>query len=142
MTKAPNGFIIYRGPSMLDGQPIVCIATGFAKGSTNTKTGAMIQTWIMRDDIKPVDAIHSGEDKSICGDCPHRGVIVNGRNVKRPCYVAVWQAPRNVYETYKRGNYGTTVNSNLAALGRFEALPSLYRQCFFRLQFQDLALTV
>ena len=39
-----NGVILYEGPSMLDGAPIVVIATGIRTGSTNVKTGAMIQT--------------------------------------------------------------------------------------------------
>ena len=49
----PNGRILYEGPSMLDGAPIVVIATGFAERSGNDKTGAMIQTWILRADIPP-----------------------------------------------------------------------------------------
>jgi len=31
--------IVYQGPSMLDGSPIVMIVTGFS-GSSNRKTGA------------------------------------------------------------------------------------------------------
>lgn len=38
--------IIYRGPSLIDGQPIVAIA--IAK-SRNTKTGDMVQTYILCD---------------------------------------------------------------------------------------------
>jgi hypothetical protein len=100
-----NGIVLYRGPSMLDGSPIVVIATGTGKSSRNTKTGQLIQTWIMREDISPVDAIHSGADVSICGNCPHRGEIVDGRNKGRSCYVAVFQAPRNVWDSCRRGLY-------------------------------------
>lgn len=105
-----NGYVIYRGPSMLDGKPIVVVATGFADGSTNRKTGTMIQTWILREDIDPYVASHTGEDSSICGACPHRGEIVpNDRggttNVGRSCYVKIWQAPLNVWRAYKRGIY-------------------------------------
>jgi hypothetical protein len=42
MTK-PNGAILYRGPSLLDGAPIVAIVTGLASTSANAKTGAMLQ---------------------------------------------------------------------------------------------------
>ena len=42
----PNGRVIYRGPSLLDGKRIVVVATGFVKKSNNDKTGEMIQTWI------------------------------------------------------------------------------------------------
>ena len=31
--STPNGVVLYRGPSMLDGAPIIVIATGLAKGS-------------------------------------------------------------------------------------------------------------
>lgn len=102
-----NGVVLYRGPSMLDGAPIVMIATGLARASTNGKTGALIQTWIVREDIHPVEAIHSGADTSICGNCPHRGRIENGRNKGRSCYVTVYQAPRNVWQSYHRGLYLT-----------------------------------
>ena len=104
--KKTNGYIIYRGPSELDGAPIVVIATGFAKGSTNTKTGGgLIQTWILRDDIDPMVAANTGADSSICGQCPHRGVVIDGKNVGRSCYVTLFQAPLNVYRTLHRGNY-------------------------------------
>lgn len=95
----PNGIVLYRGPSMIDGAPIVAIATGFAGKSRNAKTGDMIQTWILRDDVSPVQAIKTGQDESICGDCMHRPS--NGGS----CYVKVFQAPRSVWESDKRGIY-------------------------------------
>lgn len=42
--------ILYRGPSLLDGQPIVAIAI---VKSDNAKTGNMVQTYILREDIDP-----------------------------------------------------------------------------------------
>ena len=60
-----TSFIIYSGPSELDGAPIIVVAT-FA--SKNSKTGDMVQVWIMRADIAPHLAKHSGADSSICGD--------------------------------------------------------------------------
>lgn len=113
MPKQPTGYIIYEGPSELDGAPIVVIATGFAKGSRNSKTGDMLQTWIIRADEAPTDAVHSGADASICGDCPHRGRLVETqtamgtvtRNIDRTCYVTVFHAPLSVYKGYKRGIY-------------------------------------
>ena len=45
--------VIYRGPSLLDGAPIVVIAT---VTDTNSKTGAMVQTYIIRSDMPPTDA--------------------------------------------------------------------------------------
>jgi hypothetical protein len=97
-----NGFIFYRGPSMLDGSPIIAIATGTAKASRNTKTGGEVQTWILRDDMSPVEAVKSGADSAICGTCIHRG---NGDGSNRSCYVTVFQAPLVVWKSAQRGLY-------------------------------------
>jgi len=96
MTDKPNGYVLWRGRSQLDGAPIVAIATGLEKKSTNTKTGAMIQTWIIREDVEPTIAMKTGKDASICGDCQSRGGA---------CYVLVFQAPLNVYRSFHRGLY-------------------------------------
>lgn len=105
MSKAPNGFILYQGPSMIDGAPIVAIACRVNSTSNNAKTGAMVQTFILRADRSPIDAINSGDDASICGHCPHRGTVNNGKNSGRSCYVTVFQAPTAVYKAYRRGIY-------------------------------------
>ncbi|MGM5019194.1 hypothetical protein [Tardiphaga sp. 367_B4_N1_1] len=97
-----NGFIFYRGPSMLDGSPIIAIATGTARGSRNGKTGAEVQTWILRDDMSPVEAVKVGADSSICGTCVHRG---DGTGKNRSCYVTVFQAPLVVWKSAQRGLY-------------------------------------
>lgn len=103
----PNGVILYEGPSAFDGAPIVCIATGLqARGSANGKTGAMIQTWILRADMAPTDAVRSGADASICADCMHRGAP--GRT--RTCYVVHAQAPQAVWRAYRRGRYTRTAD--------------------------------
>lgn len=93
-----SGFVFYEGPSAIDGSPIVAIAT---LQSDNSKTGDMIQTWIMRRDMRPLDAIRSGQDESICGQCTHRGGV--GR--PRTCYVDVGKAPTGVWHAYHRGVY-------------------------------------
>ena len=100
--KRPNGFILWRGPSLLDGSPIVVIAI---KKSGNRKTGRMLQTYILRADQTPVAAIRSGADASICGSCPHRGIVVDGRNKGRTCYVNIGQGPTGVYKAFQRGAY-------------------------------------
>jgi len=100
-----NG-IIYNGPSLLDGKPIVVIAT---YSDRNTKTGKVLQTYIIRSDISPLNASKSGEDFSICGDCKFRGTPttdpVRKQAVKRDCYVNLGQGPTIVYKAYKRGVY-------------------------------------
>lgn len=91
--------ILWEGPSKIDGEPIVVIAT---RGSKNSKTGDMVQTWILRADVEPHEAIKSGADASICGACPHRG---DGNGKGRTCYVLVHNAPLSIYRAYKRGSY-------------------------------------
>jgi hypothetical protein len=105
-----NGSILWEGASAIDGAPIMLVATGLKTTSSNAKTGALVQTWILRSDITPQQAVDSGADESICGKCPHRGTlaIVDGKskNVERACYVTIFQAPRNIYQTAQRGKYG------------------------------------
>lgn len=89
-----NSVVLYEGPSLLDGAPIVAVLTGLVHGSRNAKTGTMLQTWILRADQSPSAAVDSGADASICGDCRHRG---DGR-FGRSCYVTWWQGPAQVYK--------------------------------------------
>jgi hypothetical protein len=100
-----NG-IIYNGPSLLDGKPIVVIAT---YSDRNTKTGKVLQTYIIRSDISPLNASKSGEDFSICGDCKFRGTPTTDPDrrqaVKRDCYVNLGQGPTIVYKSFGRGVY-------------------------------------
>ena len=111
-----NGAIIYRGPSRLDGKPIVVVVTGLKGSSGNTKTGDLLQTWILCDeDEAPNVALKSGSDYSICGDCKHRRDPETGR---RTCYVRM-QAPPAVWKAYRRGSYPDVSGDGaaIAALG-------------------------
>jgi len=96
------GYVLYRGPSLLDGSPIVAIAT---TDSRNRKTGDMIQVWILPADMSPVEAVHAGLDDSVCGDCSLRGTTQDGSNVGRTCYVRVFHGPLSVYKAWRRGRY-------------------------------------
>ncbi len=94
-----QGFIFWRGPSPVDGAALVAIAT---LETDNPKTGPVVQTWILRADVPPLDAVRSGADASICGSCFHRG---EPGVRKRSCYVTVFKAPQSVWNTYARGGY-------------------------------------
>ena len=74
-----NGVLLWRGPSPVDGAPIMCILTGLQSPSVNGKTGPMLQTWIMREDIPPHHAQRGGEDSSVCGGCPLRPLLARSR---------------------------------------------------------------
>lgn len=118
----PNGVILYQGPSLLDGSPIVVIATGLARKTRNGKTNDMIQTWIMRADIAPHEAVKSGADSAVCGDCILRPankakrIALFGAKSK-PCYVKVWQAPFAVFKAFQRGSYARTDAAGIARVG-------------------------
>jgi hypothetical protein len=94
----PPGYIVYKGPSVLDGAPIVMIAT---LKTNNRKTGPMVQTWILREDMSPLEAADPNvkADASICGNCPHRWSLGGA------CYVNLAKAPTSIYRAYKRGSY-------------------------------------
>ena len=98
--------IIYNGPSLLDGQPIVVIAT---YSNRNTKTGHVVQTYILCDGINPLEASKTGADFSICGDCIMRGEPTTDpkRKIakKRKCYVNLGQGVLIVFKSYERGVY-------------------------------------
>ena len=95
------GYVIYRGPSMLDGSPIVAIACALEK-SRNAKTGHMVQTYILRADMHPMEAVRSGADAAICGTCKHRG---DGAGRARSCYVTLAHGPSHVWRSLERGVY-------------------------------------
>ena len=98
--------IIYNGPSLLDGKPVVAIAT---YSNRNRKTGRVLQTYILRADINPLEASKTGEDYSICGSCPMRGEVTTDPARKiakgRRCYVNLGQGVLIVWRAFQRGVY-------------------------------------
>ena len=91
--------IIFEGKSRLTGEPVAVIATGVVNPSRNPKTGPVIQTYILGAETHPVEALRSGADAAICGDCRFRPSIEGG------CYVSVAFAPARIWRTYKAGGY-------------------------------------
>ena len=105
ITRKPIGFVVYEGPSELDGSPIVVIVNRIFTASDNVKTGDIVQTFIIRSDVTPLDALKSGDDASVCGDCEHRPSLVKAGNGKAPCYVNVGRSVMSVFGAYQRGSY-------------------------------------
>jgi len=108
------GYIAYQGPSMIDGRPIVVIVNKI-DGSENEKTGALVQSFIIRADVAPTDALKTGADASICGQCVHRPILAK-QNGQAPCYVNVGRSVRSVYEAYRRGRYTPATPAQLRAV--------------------------
>lgn len=114
------GSIVWRGPSRIDGKPIVVAAVW---ASDNRKTGDMLQTYILREDLSPVEASKYGEDESICGNCVHRGIPTLDPDVKeaqeRTCYVVLAQGPTVVFKQLLSNAYpNNTTQAQRRAVGR------------------------
>lgn len=110
------GFVLYEGPSLYDGKPIVVIAT---MDSGNVKTGDMVQTWILRQDINPIEASRTGADSSICGNCPHMGKPsdkATGWAKERSCYVNLLHGPLGIWKAYRNGSYTRILPESFAAI--------------------------
>lgn len=99
--KKLKRFTVWQGPSEIDGSPIALLAL---RGSHNRKTGALIQTYILRTDHTPTDIVKRGLDRSICGDCLHSS---KGNGGNGTCYVRVDTGPLGVWKAFQRGNYPT-----------------------------------
>lgn len=94
-----RSFVAYRGASLLDGSPVVCVVT-FDSG--NAKTGDMGQAWILADNGEtPHNNNKSGADFAVCGDCKHRA---------GSCYVTLIHGPRAVYASFVAGRYESLVD--------------------------------
>src|SRR5262245_42542214 len=106
--KKPNGYVLHE-----DNQRVI-IGTGFARKTSNRKTGNMIQIWVLVKNVNPLTAVKTGKDSAICGDCPARGSF---------CYVEIGRAPMQIWNAWKRGNYPTIPTFELfrGRLARFGA---------------------
>lgn len=99
MRQSPTGYILYEGPSLLNGVPIVAIVTGAQRPSENIKTGPMLQCYILVADMHPAEATCQGHDAAICGEC-------DGRMCRKGwCYVTIGHGVRQVWEQLRRGAY-------------------------------------
>jgi len=104
MKEKAIGYVVYEGPSAVDGKPIAVIINKIDADSENTKTGGLVQSFIIRTDIAPTDALKTGDDESVCGNCQHRPVLAK-QSGEPPCYVNVGRSVRSVYGAYTRGRY-------------------------------------
>lgn len=123
MTKQAHKGILYKGPSMIDGSPIVVLATMGNTSQPNTKTGPMLQTYILVDNGKtPTENNRTGADVSICGGCEYKGTPnlekTSGEADGRICYVKLFHGPRSAFESYLNGGYeDLTGHAKTSALG-------------------------
>lgn len=98
------GYIAFEGTSQIDGKtPVALVLTGLGDHqSQNSKTGAMVQSWIVLRHQSALSAISTGADYAICGECNLRGDHGKGRR----CYVSPatglrWVSTHVLHEKYK-----------------------------------------
>lgn len=102
-----QGYVLYQGPSRINGDQIVCIASGFLNASSNEKTGPMIQTNILLAEEPPYKALVTGRDVAMCGGC---GLRPQSRDADRfydkTCYVNVtYDGQAAIWRAWQRGSY-------------------------------------
>jgi hypothetical protein len=102
-----NTVCIYDGPSLGDGVHIVVLLSGMETPSINTKTGDMIQTYILLHDMAPDIAAETGDDVSICGSCNFRPVAVKlAASIGESwiaCYVDKIRGPAGAWKSWFAG---------------------------------------
>ena len=106
----PSGVEIWRGPSQINGQPVVAVLTGLQSPSSNRKTGDVLQLWIFPQNESPSAAVRSGLDSAVCGDCRHRPARGGS------CYVRAYEAPRAVWASWHSGRYPVVDVETLSTL--------------------------
>ena len=128
---------IWRGPSQLDGvTDIVVLISG---GSTNGKTGGQLQTWVLRTDMRPSEAIKQDADRPICGNCIHRK--------ERSCYVLTFRGADQAYDSWirnpRRMPQGYTLRASIrfGAYGDWAAAPYEVAEGLLPTTFNDTGFT-
>ena len=102
--------IFYDGPSQLNGEPILGIATA---QNGNRKIGHMLQLWIVPG-ISPIAAVKTGADDAVCGDCRHRG---DGAGQQRSCYVEHWRSVENIWQARGKATVMTPTEFGRLTMG-------------------------
>jgi hypothetical protein len=114
-----NTLCVFDGPSLLDGVRTVVLVSGYDTPSINTKTGDMLQSYILRADMAPSEAAAIGADETICGQCAMRPLIVKAARLRGgtniPCYVDKVRGPDGVWKSWAAGNVEYVTPSEAAA---------------------------
>lgn len=138
MAAVPRGAVIFRGPSLIDGSPVVVVATGLRGSSRNAKTSGarpLAQTYIIPaamlqgisgSTVKGARAadyrawaanLKGGCDGAACGSCGKRPALAAGVAADAlptdPCYVR--NGPPEVARAVVRGAYPDATPAQAAA---------------------------
>lgn len=110
-----------RTTSTLDGSPVFVVVS---EASRNYKTGAMLQTWILKANVSPQVSVRTGSDSSVCGECPRRWSLGGD------CYVVVGRGPLQIWKAVKRNIRG---ESSLARPLNLDKPPAFLKRQSLRL---------
>jgi hypothetical protein len=114
-----NTLCVYDGPSLLDGVRTIVLVSGYDTPSINSKTGDMLQSYIIRADMAPSEAAAIGADETVCGQCAMRPLIVKAARLRgskdTPCYVDKVRGPDGVWKSWTAGNVEYATPSEAAA---------------------------
>lgn len=94
-SNIPDGALLWLGKSLFNNKELAVVLTGITKFSQNVKTGPMIQSFVIPIDVSPTEAIVTGKDDTVCGNCPLR---------RKVCYVNP-MGVNGVYHKLQRGGY-------------------------------------
>ena len=95
---------VWEGASQFDGLPIQVILSGYSIDSTNTKTGAMIQVYILPKNNTPYE-VYTESKPTVCGSCKYLG---------GGCYVR-WSNLGNIQKSGNRNFADLDLGQNLCA---------------------------
>jgi hypothetical protein len=128
-----NTRFLWSGSSQYTGNPIEAFIT---LKSSNTKTGNIPQITILPKNIKPTDALKTGQDADVCGNCPLRPKLFNPDLHDQPCYVNCGFAPnaiarsksitdfqpKSIFDVIRIGAYGDGASVEKKALLKMVSL--------------------
>ena len=108
--------VLYEGPSLLDGKPIVVLATWAPEPKANEKTGDMVQVHILSATEPPSTSVKEGNDTAFCGGCPLR------QSVGGACYVQWGKGPDSAWKAWKRNGHDKGEANRLLNLAKIKGL--------------------
>ena len=88
--KIQGSVTIWEGTSLFNGEPIKVVMSCYTKDSENSKTGPLIQIYILPSDESPKDSYFS-KNPIVCGDCKY---LNNGCYVQWSNLTSLWKSSK------------------------------------------------
>jgi len=115
-----NSRLIYDGRNVADTDDIIVLLTGIDHKSINAKTKDMAQVYILNRHMPPTEAVATGADIAVCGECFLRPIISKQLQESGesyiPCYVDKARGPNPAWNSWHAGNVATMTPLEASAL--------------------------